>query len=70
MLHPLINSLEWSSLVSRGDRESDFLGFREASGLDTISRHFPAGSREVCKYIKITKSSRVNCLEMGNVYPF
>ena len=59
-----------TSLENRGDRESDFLGFREASGLDTISRHFPAGSREVCKYIKITKSSRVNSLEMGNVYPF
>ena len=58
------------SVESRGDRESDFLGFREASGLDTISRHLPAGSREVCKYIKITKSSRVNSLEMGNVYPF
>ena len=54
-------------LWSRGDRESDFLGFREASGLDTISRHFPAGSREVCKYIKITKSSRVNSLEIVTI---
>ena len=29
--------------VSRGDRESDFLGFRVVSGLDTISRPFPSG---------------------------
>ena len=34
----------------RGDRESDFLGFREASGLDTISRHFPAG---IGKFVNI-----------------
>ena len=30
-------------LQSRGDRESGFLGFRVASGLDTISRPFPSG---------------------------
>ena len=36
--------------LSRGDRESDFLGFREASGLDTISRHFPAG---IGKFVNI-----------------
>ena len=47
-----------------------FLGFSGSLG---IRYHFPALScrdREVCKYIKITKSSRVNSLEMGNVYPF
>ena len=37
-------------ICSRGDRESDFLGFREASGLDTISRHFPAG---IGKFVNI-----------------
>ena len=34
----------------RGDRESDFLGCREASGLDPISRHFPAG---IGKFVNI-----------------
>ena len=38
------------AVYARGDRESDFLGFREASGLDTISRHFPAG---IGKFVNI-----------------
>ena len=43
-------NLNFGPQPNRGDRESDFLGFREASGLDTISRHFPAG---IGKFVNI-----------------
>ena len=50
----------------RGDRESNFMGFRVVSGLDTISRPFPSRiGKFVIVFIRPTSDDNIS--EM--VYP-